>query len=80
MKKEEALNNYIEMIKNSWTYEKMTKEEQTRLLDLLNHPRVVDSLKGTFIQRWASLQAIYYAFLIGLGYAPINWREGEAND
>ena len=80
MKKEEALVNFIEMIKNSWTYEKMTEEEQTRLMGMFNHPRVIDSLKGSFIQRWASLQAIYYAFLIGLGYAPINWREGQEND
>lgn len=80
MKKEEALINFIEMIQNSWTYARMTKEEKTRLLELLNHPCIVDSLKGTFIQRWASLQAIYHAFLQGLGYDNFNWREGEARD
>ena len=77
MKKENALNDFIRMIKDSWTYEKMTKEERKRLLELLSHPRTNEILKGNYKQRYENLNAIYYAYLVGLGYDNFNWRESE---
>lgn len=73
--KENALNNYINMVKNSWTYEKLTKEEKTKLCELFNSSRIIDILKGTYKQRWEILNTIYYGFLVGVGYSPINWRD-----
>lgn len=74
--KENALKDYEEMIKKSWTYEKMTKEEKERLHNLLYHNTTINSLKGTYNQRWEILHSVYYAYLIGLGYNP-TWREKE---
>lgn len=72
-----VLNDYIDMIKKSWTYEKMSGIEKTRLLDMFDSIRTQDALKGTYNQRWQVLQAIYHAYLIGLGYDNFNWREDK---
>lgn len=74
--KENALNDFYKMIKNSWTYAKMTEKEQEKLSAtlFLNVP-VENALKGTYEQRWAILQAIYAAFLNGIGYNDFSWRE-----
>ena len=75
MEKEKALDNFIDMIEKSWTFDKMAKEEKERLNTLLYSDRTISSLKGTYQQRWVMLQALYYAFLMGLDYRPIGWRE-----
>ena len=75
MEKEKALEKFAEMIGQSWTYEKMTKEEKEKLRDLIYSDRVIETQKGTYKQRWCILQAIYYAYLMGLDYKPIGWRE-----
>ena len=75
--KEKALNNFIEMIQNSWTYGKMTKEEKDKLLELFNHTITKKALKGSYSKRWEILQAVYYSYLIGIGYDNFNWRESE---
>ena len=75
MEKEKALEKFAEMIGQSWTFAKMTKEEKERLNTLLYSDRTISSLKGTYQQRWAILQALYSAFLMGLDYKPIGWRE-----
>ena len=77
MKKDEALDKFASMIMESWTYDRMTKEEQTRLIGMLYDGRTRGALKGSFYQRWAILQAVYGAFLCGLGYDNHNWRESE---
>lgn len=66
--------DFFEMIKQSWTYERMTKEEKEKLTDLLNSNRIKEAVKGTYNRRWETLNAIYYAFLIGLGYDCADWR------
>lgn len=73
--KELVLSDFIGMIKESWTYNKMTYEEKERLLDMLDSNRTKDALKGTYDNRWCVLQAIYGAYLIGIGYDNFNWRE-----
>lgn len=73
--KELVLSDFINMIKNSWTYAKMTYEERIKLLDMLDSNRTKDALKGTYNNRWSVLQAIYGAYLIGIGYDNFNWRE-----
>lgn len=71
----EIVNDYIEMIKNSWTYERLTSEERKRLIDLFNHVSVLNSLKYTKDHKWDVLHDVYYSFLIALEYTPIGWRE-----
>jgi hypothetical protein len=75
VEKEKALDNFIDMIEQSWTFDKMTKEERQRFSDLFHHTRTLGILKGTYKQRWEILQSIYFAYLMGLGYSPIGWRE-----
>lgn len=73
--KEQALNDYIEVIRHSWTYERMTKEEQNRLEELLHSNRTEKSLRGTHRQRCNIIASIYEAYLLGIGYTDFNWRE-----
>lgn len=76
-KKEDALKHFIDVIKQSWTFEKLTKEEQEKILNVLNSNRTFEALKGGYFQRLEILHAIYHSFLIALNYEPIGWREDE---
>lgn len=76
--KENALNDFYEMIKNSWTYERMTEKEKERLSAVLFLDVHIEKvLKGTYSQRWEILQAIYTTFLNAIGYTDFSWREEE---
>ncbi len=75
MKKEDALQEYITMIQKSWTYGKMTRQEQNKILEILNHERTQKAIKGATKTRWDILQAIYFTYLEAIGYTGFNWRE-----
>ena len=75
IKKENVLQEFITMMENSWTYQKMTKEEKERLINVLNDVRTQEALKGACYYRWHILQSIYHAYLIGIGYDSFNWRD-----
>ena len=72
--KENALADFKELIYQSWTYEKLTKEESDQLFKVFEDIRTKQALKGTYHQRWGILQAIYKAFLLGVGYDSFDWR------
>lgn len=74
MDKENAINNFYEMIRHSWTYDKLTDEEKQQFDKTLKSVQMQEVLKGTYQQRWKILQAIYMAFLNGCGYNDFNWR------
>ena len=61
------------VIKKSWTWERLTKEEQTRFINM----NVFDKIKGNDKTRIEWLQTIYNSFLSALDYKPIGWRETE---
>lgn len=73
--KENVFNNFIEMIKKSWTYNRMTTEEKSKCINVLTSNRIIEDIKGTYIQRWNALNCVYYGFLIGIGYETFSWRE-----
>lgn len=73
-KKESALVDFMRMIYSSWTWQKMTKSEQNRFEENIDYWYTA-TVKGTYRQRWDSLQAIYNIYLIGLGYDGFSWRE-----
>ena len=73
--KEKAYNDFFEMIKISWTFQKLTEKEKENLQDVFYSIRTENALKGTYKQRRAVLDAIYFAFLKSLNYEPIGWRE-----
>lgn len=73
--KENALVHYIAMTCKSWTFAKLTQAEKEKCIDALYFPNEQGMLKGTFRQRWDILNAVYNAYLAGLGYVGVNWRE-----
>ena len=67
-----AVENYFQnVIKKSWTWQKLTEEEQKRFIDM----NVFDRIKGNDDTRVEWLNTIYQSFLSALGYKPIGWRE-----
>lgn len=74
--KEKAFSDFMEMIRNSWTYDRMTDDEKRRLAKAFEW---VDccGLVGTYKQRLAILHIAYNAFLQGIGYTDFNWREPD---
>ena len=71
----DALNDFIEMILNSWTYDRMTKAERENAVEVLRQTQEFSALKGTYRARFQTLHAVYNAYLIGIGYNSFNWRE-----
>ena len=73
-----AVENYFQnVIKKSWTWQRLTEEEQQRFVDM----DVFDRIKGNGRTRVEWLNTIYEAFLSALGYEPIGWREkGEEEE
>lgn len=61
------------VIKKSWTWERLTKEEQKRFIDM----DVFDKIKGNDKTRIEWLNTIYQSFLSALGYEWAGWRETE---
>lgn len=74
--KEQAQADFITMIRNSWTFQRMTQKEQEKAVEALHCP---EGLQGSYRQRWSAYQMIYRAFLLGIGYDGAQWREPEEN-
>lgn len=69
-----AVEDYFQtVIKKSWTWDKLTEEERQRFINM----DVFDNIKGNDKTRIEWLNTIYHAFLIGIGYEPIGWREED---
>ncbi len=73
--KEEARPDRIEIFLRSWTYNRLTPEEKTDIIQKLANAQ----LKSTYKQRCEQLNTIYFSFLESIGYKPIGWRipDGE---
>lgn len=69
--------DFSRMIENSWTFNRMTNEEKANLWKTLHQANSMNAIKGAYKTRWCILQAIYRAFLSGLGYNGANWRSRE---
>ena len=69
-----AVEDYFQnVIKKSWTWDRLTEEERRRFIDM----DVFDRIKGNNKTRVEWLNTIYDSFLSALGYKPIGWREKE---
>ena len=64
-------NYFQEVIKKSWTWQKLTEEERKRFIDM----NVFDRIKGNDKTRVEWLNTIYHSFICALAYKPIGWRE-----
>ena len=76
--KNNAIIEFEKMIEQSWTYEKMTKQEKDQWKKVLNSIQTTKATKGNFIQRWEILQSLYNSYLLALNYTW-NWREEKNN-
>ena len=72
-----TINEYTDMISQSWTWARLTKEEKDKFTDWVYAQRFVETINGTRKQRWNILNNYYCMFLEGVGYQPIGWREHE---
>ena len=67
-----VVENYFQnVIKKSWTWERLTEEEQKRFIDM----NVFDEIKGNDDTRRKWMCTIYQSYIVALGYKPIGWRE-----
>ena len=73
--KVEIKDEYLKMIFNSWTWDRLYPTEKDRFINLVNSDHILDLLKGTKRARWNILNGLYESFLIGVGYTPTDWRE-----
>ena len=64
---------FDEVISKSWTWERLTDVEKERFKNCIDFSKI----KGTARQRVEMLNMVYAAFLQGVGYEPIGWREAE---
>ena len=55
----------------------MTQTEKDKWNVVLFSTRTANAIKGTYNQRWNILQALYGAYLIGIGYDNFSWRENK---
>lgn len=76
MKKDkmQAITDFKKMIFNSWTYDRMTRDERERLALALDSVQA-HNIKGGYDARRAALDLAYTSFLQGLGYTGFKWRE-----
>ena len=77
----DSLMDFERIISQSWTWERMTKQEKHDCISMLEDPCSIKAYKGTYDQRISILNALYNAYLVGLGYKDGFWREQteEAN-
>lgn len=73
--KEFAIPDYMDMIKKSWTWAKLTEDEKSAFREVVSKASMY-TIKGTYMQRWETLCWLYDAFLSGCGYRHGKFREG----
>ena len=77
--KENAIDNALEVIKNSWTWERLTTKERTHFIDKLLTYK--SAIKGSYYQRGEIISAMYAMYLYGLGYEPLTgWRTPKGEE
>ena len=78
--KKQAVYDYMQMIYKSWTYSRMTEAEQAQWDKAVEWAQKQGMIRGTYRARWSIMQAVYNAFLCGLGYDGFLWREPNRDD
>lgn len=69
-----AIEDYFQnVIKKSWTWEKLTELEKRKFMDCN-----FDWIKGNTKQRQLAISNAYDIFLAGIGYTTFNWREQKS--
>jgi len=71
--KENARPEFLLMIMESWTYNRMTVDEKSACLDKI----ITAEIKGRYLQRWEQLYTVFFAYLDSIGYSGQNWRDAQ---
>lgn len=75
--RENIKHNFLQSLQNAWTWKLLTMEEKERITNALNFSMLFgNKTKDVYIE----LNTIYNAFLLGLDYKPIGWRENKQKE
>ena len=74
--KNDARKDFMKLVTSSWTWERLTEEERGRAHAAFCNAKI----SGSYYQRKDQLNSVYGAFLLGLGYNGLCWREPENSD
>ena len=76
MNKENAVYAWLQNIKESWTYLRLTEEEKTTLEECIKWNERQKIIKGSYLERYHIMNGLYHTFLLALGYKNSwKWRE-----
>lgn len=75
--KENAYFDFVEIIEKSWTYNRLTEPEKENCLKAIKWAKEQCLLRGNYAARHDQLNALYHAFLLGVGYTGAFWREAD---
>lgn len=73
--KENAFAIGIATFCRSWTFDRMTHREKIRCLEAFDFANEQGTISGTFKSRMQAMNAVYNAYLMGLGYNGHTWRD-----
>lgn len=78
---ERALEDFKDMIRQSWTYERLTEEERADVEWIFHIIDVGKILAGDYKHCYVQLHISYLAYLYGIGYGregsrATEWRNG----
>ena len=73
--KEFAFSHHADMITRSWTYSRMTEKEKDGWFNVAHDAVEQGVITGTYDHRFKILNALYSAYLNGIGYSGHTWRE-----
>lgn len=77
--KENAYYHGIAMFCRSWTFDRMTEREQINCLSAFDFAMEQGIIKGTFSDRIQVMNAVYNAYLMGIGYSGMHWRNNAVS-
>lgn len=69
--REEARHDFYKSIKQSWTYARLTEDEQFEVMQCIGSCKLYGSNKDHVFE---TLNQIYRAFLAGTGYSCNGWN------
>ena len=73
--KETAVNDFLELIRKSWSYGRMTEKERESMEEVFTSSLFEKAIAGTRKQRFAICHAVYFSYLEGIGYTGAGWRD-----
>lgn len=74
--KENAWSDFRQMMIKSWTFNRLTDDEKIKAFDALHFANDdCNAITGNYRERWNAMNAVWFAFLLGVGYDnSCDWR------